>query len=151
VSQTPIERYIGLDAHATSCTVAVISQADRRLKDFPVETNGQSLVEAIRMIRGRKHLVFEEGLESAWLYETLRPHVDEVVVAGVTESRCQKCDQRDAYGLAEKLRTGSLDKRIFKAPSGSGRFEPSDSCRSWSPRIASAPSGSSGATAGSGP
>lgn len=111
-----MERYIGLDAHAASCTLAVISQTGRRLKDFPVETNGQALVEAIRMIPGRKHLVFEEGLQSAWLYETLRPHVDEVIVAGVTESRGQKSDKRDAYGLAEKLRTGSLDKQIFKAP-----------------------------------
>jgi transposase len=111
-----MERYIGLDAHAASCTLAVISQTGRRLKDFPVETNGQALVEAIRMIPGRKHLVFEEGLQSAWLYETLRPHVDEAFVAGVTESRGQKSDKRDAYGLAEKLRTGSLDKRIFKAP-----------------------------------
>ncbi len=111
-----MERYLGLDVHAASCTLAVISQAGRRLKDFPVETNGQALVEAIRMIPGRKHLVFEEGLQSAWLYETLRPHVDEVVVAGVTESRGQKSDKRDAYGLAEKLRTGSLDKRSFKAP-----------------------------------
>jgi transposase len=68
------------------------------------------------MIPGRKHLVFEEGLQSAWLYETLSPHVDEIVVAGVTESRGQKSDRRDAYGLAEKLRTGSLEKRIFKAP-----------------------------------
>jgi len=42
--------------------------------------------------------------------------VDETVVAGVTESRGQKNDTRDAYGLAEKLRTGALEKRIFKAP-----------------------------------
>ena len=73
-------------------------------------------VEAIRMIPDHKHLVFEEGLQSAWLYETLRPHVDEVVVAGGTASRGQKSDKRDAYGLAEKLRTGALDKKIFKAP-----------------------------------
>ncbi len=111
-----MERYIGLDAHAASCTLAVISQAGRKLKDFPVETNGQALVEAFRMIPGHKHLVFEEGLLSAWLYETLRPHVDEIAVAGVTQSRGQKSDKRDAYGLAEKLRTGALDKRIFKAP-----------------------------------
>ena len=54
------------------------------------------------MIPGHKHLVFEEGLQSAWLYETLRPHVDEIVVAGITESRGPKSDKRDAYGLAEK-------------------------------------------------
>jgi transposase len=111
-----MERYLGLDVHAASCTLAVISQAGKRLKDFPVETNGQALVEAVRMIPGQKHLVFEEGLQSAWLYETLSPYVDEVVVAGVTESRGQKDDRRDAYGLAEKLRTGSLKKRVFKAP-----------------------------------
>ena len=111
-----MERYLGLDVHAASCTLAVISQAGRQLKDFPVETNGKALVEAIRLIPGRKHLVFEEGLQSAWLYETLSPHVDEVVVAGVTQSRGQKNDKWDAYGLAEKLRTGGLEKRIFKAP-----------------------------------
>jgi transposase len=111
-----MERYIGLDAHAPSCTIAVISQAGKRLKDFPVETNGQALVEAVRTIPGQKHLVFEEGLQSAWLYETLRPHVDEIVVAAITENRGQKSDKRDAYGLAEKLRAGTLDKRVFKAP-----------------------------------
>ncbi len=111
-----MERYIGMDVHAASCTLAVISEKGRKRRDFPVETNGQALVEAVRVIPGRKHLVFEEGLQSAWLYETLRPHVDEIVVTGVTESRGSKSDQRDAYGLAEKLRVGSLDKPIFKAP-----------------------------------
>ncbi len=60
--------------------------------------------------------MFEEGLQSAWLYETLSPHVDEIVVAGITESRGPKSDKRDAYGLAEKLRVGDLGKRVFKAP-----------------------------------
>ena len=97
-----MERTIGINVHAASCTLAVVSQTGKRLKDFPVETNGQALVEAIRMLPGHRHLVFEEGLQSAWLYETLRPHVDELVVAGITESRGLKSDQRDAYGLAEK-------------------------------------------------
>ncbi len=66
-----MERYIGMDVLAASCTLAVISEEGRKLKDFPVETNGQALGEAIRMIPGHKHLVFEEGLQSAWLYETL--------------------------------------------------------------------------------
>jgi len=111
-----MERYIGLDVHAASCTLAVISETGRKLRDFPVETNGQALVEAVRTIPGRKHIVFEEGLQSAWLYETLSPHVEEIVVAGITESRGPKSDKRDAYGLAEKLRVGNLDKSVFKAP-----------------------------------
>ena len=40
-----MERYIGMDVHAASCTLAVISEKGRKLKDFPVETNGQALVE----------------------------------------------------------------------------------------------------------
>ncbi len=111
-----MERYIGIDVHAASCTVAIISEKGRKLKDFPVETNGQALVEAVRMIPGHKHLVMEEGLQSAWLYETLSPHVDELVVAGITQSRGPKSDKRDAYGLAEKLRVGNLDKYVFKSP-----------------------------------
>ena len=117
-----MERYIGIDVHAASCTLAVISEKGRKLKDFPVETNGQALVEAIRIIPGHKHLVFEEGLQSAWLYETLRPHVDELVVAGITTSRGPKSDKHDAYGLAEKLRGGNLDKQVFKAPRQFMRF-----------------------------
>jgi transposase len=111
-----MERYLGLDVHAASCTLAVISEKGRKLRDFPVETNGQALVEAVRMIPGHKHLVFEEGLQSAWLYETLNPHVDDIVVAGISTSRDPKSDKRDAYGLAEKLRVGNLDKHVFKAP-----------------------------------
>jgi len=111
-----MERYSGMDVHAASCTLAVISEKGRRLKDFLVETNGQALVEAIRMIPGHKHLVMEEGLQSAWLYETLSPHVDELVAAGITTSRGPKSDKRDAYGRAEKLRVGNLDKHVFKAP-----------------------------------
>ena len=41
-----MQRYIGLDVDAASCTLAVISEAGKRLRDFPVETNGEALVEA---------------------------------------------------------------------------------------------------------
>ena len=56
-----MERYIGLDVHAASSTLAVISEAGKCLQKTVVETNGRALVEAIRMIPGRKRLVFEEG------------------------------------------------------------------------------------------
>jgi len=46
-----MERYIGMDVHAASCTLAVISEKGRKLRDFPVETNGRALVV------GPKHLV----------------------------------------------------------------------------------------------
>ena len=40
-----MERYIGMDVHAASCTLAVISEKGRKLRDFPVETSGQALGE----------------------------------------------------------------------------------------------------------
>jgi len=111
-----MDRYIGLDAHAASCTLAIVSQTGKRLRDFPVETNGAALVEAIRAVAGHRHLILEEGTHSAWLYETLERHVDEIVVTGVTNSRGPKSDMRDAYALAERLRIGAVEQSVFKAP-----------------------------------
>lgn len=111
-----MERYLGLDVHAASSTLVVVSESGRRLERTVLETNGAALVEAIRAVRGRKHLCFEEGTQSAWLFEVLRPHVDEAVVAAVVGSRGAKSDAGDAEGLAQKLRTGTLERRVFKAP-----------------------------------
>ncbi len=35
-----MERHSGMDVHAASCTLAVVSDKGRKLRDFPVETNG---------------------------------------------------------------------------------------------------------------
>ncbi len=82
-----MDRFIGLDVHMASCTIAVISAAERRLRDFPVETHGETLIDAVRSVAGKRHLVFEEGTQSAWLYDLLQPHVHEVLVTSVRGSR----------------------------------------------------------------
>jgi len=61
----------------------------------------------------------DRGPLSGWLYEVLEPHVEELVVAGVRESRGPKSDKRDAFALAEQLRIGSLETRVYK---GRGKF-----------------------------
>jgi len=43
-------------------------------------------------------------IQSAWVYETLSPHVDELVVAGIAESRGPKRDKLAAYWLADDRR-----------------------------------------------
>ena len=111
-----MERYIGLDPHGTSCTFGVIGPSGRKLRSDVVETNGAALVSYLRSIPGRKHLCLEEGTQSAWLYEILSPHVAEIVVASVCESRGQKSDLVDALQRAEELRTGTIKKPVFKAP-----------------------------------
>jgi len=39
-----MDRYIGLDAHASSCTLGVVSPSGKRLGHQVVETNAQALV-----------------------------------------------------------------------------------------------------------
>ncbi len=93
-----------------------IGPSGRKLRNDVVETNGKALVSYLRGIPGRKHLCLEEGTQSAWLYEILSPHVEEIVVAGIGKSRGQKSDVLDAFRRAEELRTGTIKKRVFKAP-----------------------------------
>jgi transposase len=110
-----MERYIGLDVHAASCTAAVIDARGKRVSGPHVlETNGQSLVEFIKIQPGRVHLCLEEGTQSTWVVEILGPHVAEIVVIHVGESRGQKDDARDAFALAERLRTGSIGTTVYK-------------------------------------
>jgi hypothetical protein len=56
-----MERYVGLDAHASSCTLAVLGPSGKRLGSHVVETNAKALTEILRAIPGPWHLCFEEG------------------------------------------------------------------------------------------
>jgi transposase len=110
-----VEKYIGIDVHSQSCTLAVMGAAGKRLKSQVVDTNGKVLVDAVLGIAGRRHICMEEGTQSAWLYEVLRPHAEEVVVTLADKHKGPKDDLRDAWKLAEQLRTGSLRTRVYKA------------------------------------
>lgn len=110
-----MDRYIGLDAHASSCTLAVVAPNGRHLTSQVVETSAAALITAVRAIPRRRHLCLEEGTLAGWLYEVLAPHVDELVVAAITESRGPKSDQHDAFQRAEDLRCGRIRTAVFKA------------------------------------
>ena len=111
-----MQRYIGLDAHGQSCTFGVIGPSGRKIRHDVIETNGAALVRYVKSLPGQKHLCLEEGTQSAWLYEILAPHVAEIVVAGISESRGPKSDERDAFRRAEELRLGAVKTPVFKAP-----------------------------------
>ena len=109
-----MERYIGLDAHSQSCTLAVMSPTGRRSKELVVETRAKALRDAIRAIAGTKHLCMEEGELSQWLFETLEPDVDELAVIQPPIKWGNKDDAIDAWDLADRIRTGRLETRVFK-------------------------------------
>ena len=54
-----MDRYIGLDAHASSCTPGVIGPSGTRLGSHVVETNAKSLIELIRTLPSPRHLCLQ--------------------------------------------------------------------------------------------
>lgn len=90
-----MDRYIGLDAHSSSCTMVVIGPGGKRLQTQVIETNARVLVEFIRTIPGNRHRCLEEGTHSNWLYEVLSHHFE-------SRSRCL-CDPTAAPGSFIRL------------------------------------------------
>ena len=111
-----MERYLGLDVHAASCTFGVLSETGKRIRQDVVETHGEALVGYLQQLPGRLHLCLEESEWAPWLHEILSPHVSELVVHRAEGQRGSKSDARDAFALAERLRTGRVGHPVFKAP-----------------------------------
>jgi hypothetical protein len=61
--------------------LGVVGPSGRRLQSKVLETNARVLIDFLRSVPRPRHLCLEEGTHSAWLYEELAPHVDEIVVA----------------------------------------------------------------------
>ena len=101
-----MERYIGLDVHAASCTAAVIDAHGKRIgRPHVLETNASTLIEFLKSQSGRLHVCLEEGTQSQWLSEILSPHAHDLTVVWAEKKRGNKNDALDALGLAERVRT----------------------------------------------
>ena len=55
------ERDVGLDAHASSGTLGVMTPSGKRVGSHVVETNARCLIEAVRQIPQPRHICLEEG------------------------------------------------------------------------------------------
>ena len=91
-----------------------------------VETNGESLVEYLRLVPGRRHLCLEEGTQSQWLSEILSPHVHELAVVWAEKRRGNKNDALDAaaYGHSQDMGVNN-----FLSHTGSNGSTPWDRMR----------------------
>ena len=114
-----MERFIGLDAHLSSCVLAVRGPSGRKIRTEIVETDAKVLMDFVRKVPKPRYLCLEEGTMSEWLYEVLSPCVDEIYVVVPEKKKGSKSDFQDALDLAEMVRVGSATTRVFK---GSGRF-----------------------------
>ena len=106
------EKYIGMDVHQASISVAVMDAQGKLIMESLLETKASTIIEFIQGLQGTLSLTFEEGTSAAWLHDLLKPHVSRLVVCDPRKAALLKQDNKsdriDARKLAESLRTNQL-------------------------------------------
>ena len=81
------KKYIGMDVHQATISVAVRDAAGKLVMESIVETKAATILQLIQGIHGSLWVTFEEGTSAAWLYDVLQPHVAQVVVGRMQPHR----------------------------------------------------------------
>jgi len=107
------KKYIGMDVHKESISIAVRDGAGKIVMECVIETKASMILQVIDGLRGDLHVTFEEGTWAAWLYDLLKPHVTRLVVCdprkNASMKQGNKSDKIDARRLAELLRMNHLN------------------------------------------
>src|SRR5215472_13621439 len=102
------EKYIGMDVHQATISVAVRDSQGKLIMESILETKASTILEFVAGLRGTLLVAFEEGTSAAWLYDLLKPHVAKVLVCNPRKNAAlkdgSKSDRIDARKLAELLR-----------------------------------------------
>jgi len=105
-------KYIGLDVHQASISVAVLDENGKLVMQSVIATRAAAIVEFLDGLRGALQVTFQEGTYSAWLHDLLVRRVSKVVVCNPRKNALlkagNKSDRIDALKLAELLRGGLL-------------------------------------------
>src|SRR5712664_986193 len=100
-------KYIGLDVHKESISIAVLNFAGKVVMECVIETKASTILQFIHGLRGDLQVTFEEGTWAGWLYDLLKPHVTELVVCNPRKIALlkdgSKSDRIDAHKLADLL------------------------------------------------
>jgi transposase len=115
------EKYIGLDVHQATISVAVLDSTGKVVMESIVETKAATILEFMAGLRGTLCVTFEEGTWAAWLYDLLKPHVAKLVVCNPRKNALlkqgNKSDRIDARKLADLLRGNHL-KPVYHGETG---------------------------------
>ena len=105
-------KYIGMDVHQATISVAVLDDRGKLIMECLVETKACTILEFLQGLQGRLWVTFEEGTSAAWLHDLLKPHVSQLVVCDPRKNALlkdgSKSDRIDARKLAELLRGNQL-------------------------------------------
>jgi transposase len=115
------EKYIGLDVHQATISVAVRDAKGKLVMESILETKAATILEFLSGLRGSLFVTFEEGTWAAWLYDVLKPHVAKLVVCNPRKTALlkdgNKNDRIDARKLSELLRLNNL-KPVYHGHNG---------------------------------
>ena len=115
------EKYIGMDVHQATISVAVMDGNGKLIIECLLETKAATILEFVQGLHGTLSLTFEEGTSAAWLHDLLKPHVSRLVVCDPRKAALlkegNKSDRIDARKLAELLRTNQL-KPVYHGEHG---------------------------------
>jgi transposase len=107
-----ITKYIGMDLHKESISIAVMNAAGKIGMECVIETKASTILEFVDGLRGDLYVTFEEGTSAAWLYDLLKPHVTKLIVCDPRKNGSMREDNQndkiDARRLAELLRIDHL-------------------------------------------
>ncbi len=73
-------KYVGLDVHQSTISVAVLNAEGKLVMQCVLATQARAIMEFFQGLRGAIHVTFEEGSQSAWLYDLLARRVSKLVV-----------------------------------------------------------------------
>src|SRR5258705_8514306 len=73
------EKYIGLDVHQATISVAVMDSKGKVVMESILETKAATILEFFAGLPGTLAVTFEEGTWAAWLHDLLKPHVAKFV------------------------------------------------------------------------
>src|SRR6267143_1829417 len=106
------KKYIGMDVHKESISIAVRNGAGKIVMECVIETKASMILQFIDGLRGDLQVTFEEGTSAAWLYDLLKPHVTKLLVCDPRKNASMRegsqNDKIDARRLAELLRLHHL-------------------------------------------
>ena len=95
--------------------------AGKYITEAIVETKASTLLDFIKGMSGTIHLTFEEGTQSAWLYDLFKPHVAELIVCDPRRNKLlaegSKGDRIDVQKLSELFCKGML-KPVYHGDHG---------------------------------
>jgi transposase len=106
-------KYMGLDVHQATISVAVLDSVGNLVMEAILETKAETILQFIHGLRGSLQVTWEEGTCAAWLHDLRKPHGAQGLVCDPRKNALikagNKSDRIDARKLADRLYLNKLN------------------------------------------